>query len=309
MAEEAEAIVEDLEPSTDAAAEGAAEDEGEVILEGLELSKAAKPPAEEASTEDAEKAAEKPGEKPEPKAAPEEKDELAELREKVRKSNEWAFEMQKALAQARKINRDLKEGKKGKQESDEDFLTDAQIKAILDEHGHDTETMIKVVNHQARREALKARNEFKNDLEVHQAKERFNNFLQQEWPEALKEDSEVRPQIEKAVSDLRLDGHPLADFLAASAFFFTNWKPVSEKIREEARKEALGEKAETVRKEVVKKTGLTAKTAGDKKPAAGPGLPANLEERAKQMGLNARQKKFYAQLVKGGTKISVQAGA
>jgi hypothetical protein len=229
---------------------------------------------------------------------------LAELEKSHQSASTHIKELQRALHQTRQENKQLKEGK-GKES---EFLTDEQVKAILEEHGNDWATVLRVVNHQAAKAASKAKAETVNDVETKQIKERFTNFLKNDWPETLQEGSEIHGHIQQAKTDFRIEDHPLGDFLAAAAITLTNWKPSLEAAKKQARDEALKEKAEDSRKKVVKQSGLSA----SKGSAAGKGttssIPANIAEKAKQLGLNERQRAIYAKLV-GKPRMSASVEA
>jgi len=286
--EEVEEVVEETAAATDEAADV---EEDEVILDGIEMPK-------EEKTAEPEKE-----EKEAPKEPSDLEKRMAELEKSYTNASSHIKDLQAALHKERQEKKALKD--KGKDA--EEYLTDEQVKAILEEHGNDWSTVLRVVNHQAAKAAAKTKGEVLNDVETKAAKDRLDNYLKTEWPEALQEGTEIRGHIEKIKGDLRLDDNPYSDFLAAGAFFLTNWKNAAKQIEEKAKAEALGDKVESKRKEVVKKTGLT-KTAGDSKTVPPGLLPANLAEKAKQMGLNKRQQAIYAKLVKGGGSMSAQVG-
>jgi hypothetical protein len=272
----------------------------EVILDGITFEPAKK----------AEKAAEKPEEKTEEK--PEEPSEiekrLADLEKNYSSASQHVKDLQKALHQTRQENKTLKDGKGAKTE--EEFLTDEQVKAILEEHGNDWNTVLRVINHQAAKAATKARGEVVNEVETKKVQARLNEFLQAEWPEVVKEDSEMRPTLDKTKEELGIEASPYGDFLAAGAHFLTNWRNMADRIvqqtEERVRKETLGEKAQGARKVVVQKTSLAGKGGADKTKAA-PAVPANVDAIAKQMGMTARQRQIYTQLV--GKRTGAQMGA
>ena len=295
MPPEEEVSTEDVEEevaSTETAEETAEESEPEVLLEGLDLGDTEEAPAQEKQpVSDTDKR-------------------LKTLEENYQKASTHIEDLNKALSQARIINQRLRKEMEGgkKKEGADEFLTDDQAKSILEEHGNDWDTVFRVMNHQAAKAAAKARGEVVNELETKQTLERINAYLQQEWPDVLNEDSAIANDVQTTMDKLGIAANPFGRFLAGGAMLMTNWKKILADKEAAIRKEVLGEKAESARKEVVKKTGLTAKTASDKRGTPGVSLPANLEDRAKQMGMTKRQKEIYARLVKGGN-LSAQVGA
>jgi hypothetical protein len=284
--------------------EAASPETDEVILDGITFEPA--PKAEKA------KAAAKPEEEEKPAAEPDGiESRMAELEKNYKSASDHIKDLQKALHQTRQENRQLKEGK-SPQKTEEEFLTDEQVKAILEEHGNDWNTVLRVINHQAAKAAAKAEGKVLNDVQVKEVQQRLNSFLEAEWPDVVKEDSEIRPHLDKTKAELGIEGNPYADFLAAGAHFLTNWRKMADSIvkqtEERVRKEALGEKAEGARKATVAKTSLAGKGAADKTKAA-PAVPANVDAIAKQMGMTANQKKIYTQLIGKRGGMGAQMGA
>lgn len=295
-----EEIAEGSAEGGEVAEEAAAPDMDEVILDGITFEPAQK----------AEKTA-KPEDKPEEKEPPDIEKRIAELEKNYESASNHVKDLQKALHQTRQENKQLKEGK-GQQKTEDEFLTDEQVQAILEEHGNDWKTVLRVVNHQAAKAAAKARGEVVNEVETKKVQQRLTEFLQAEWPDVVKEDSEIRPHLEKTKEELGIEASPYGDFLAAGAHFLTNWRKMADQIvkqtEERVRKEALGEKAESSRKKVVQQTSLSVKGSADKTKAA-PAVPANVDAVVKQMNMTPNQKKIYMQLVGKRGKMGAQMGA
>jgi hypothetical protein len=289
-------IAEDLESPA-----AAAEIEDEVTVEGIEFPK----PAAKAETQNITDSEEKaPPEEKEP-AADSIEGRLSKMEKRYNDASTHIERLEKALHQTRQENKALKEG--GKKPEADEFLTDEQVKAILEEHGNDWSTVLRVVNHQAAKAANKAKLDTISDVETKQVQERLAGFTKELWPESMQEGNEIYTQVEDLKGKMRLESHPYGDYLARSALMFSNFNNIVKNLEEKIKKEVLAGKVETNRKQVVKKTGLTAPTGADKTTPAGV-LPANLNERAKQLGLSKRQKEIYARLVKGGNS-AVQMGA
>lgn len=303
-----EATEEVVEEIADESAEGgeptndAPDISDEVILDGITFEPAAK----------AEKAAATPDEdKPEEKEPSEIEKRIADLEKNYSSASQHVKDLQKALHQTRQENKQLKEGKE-QQRGDEEFLTRQQLKGILDEHGNDWDVVLNAVDHQVAKAVAKAKGEVKNDVETKEIQKRLNGFLQTEWPDVVKEDSEIRPHLDKTKEELGIAASPYGDFLAAGAHFLTNWRNMADTIvkqtEERVRKEALGEKAEGARKKVVQQTSLAVKGGADKTKAA-PAVSANVDAIAKQMNMSPRQRQIYTQLVGKRGKMGAQMGA
>lgn len=273
----------------------AAEDPaGEVIVEGIELAPAEEKAEDKPATED---------EKPE--AEPNEVEtRLAKIEKDYTSASAHIKDLQKALHQTRQENKALKEGKGSDAETQ---FTDAQLKQILEEHGNDWGVVLNVLNQKVRQEALKSKTEIVDDVEIKQIKANLDSFLEREWSAVKQDGSKEYEEIQATKEKLRLGEHPLADFLASGAMLLSNWKTILADREAAIRKEILGDKVETKRKEVVKQTTLTSK--GSKTGEVGRVLPADVAGKAKQMGLNKRQTEIYAKLLKGGKKMAATVEA
>ena len=271
----------------------------EVILEGFSL-----PEKDEAEqTEDAAPAAEADeATAPEPKAAGDIEKRLADVEKNYSRATAHLDDLKKALHQTRQENKRLKETKDG----GEEVFTDAQLKAILEEHGSDWGVAMNVIKQMVKQESKKGDKQVLDDVETKQVRTNLEGFLSREWPEAMQDGSEARTNIEKAKEHFKIAEHPFADFLAASAYVMTNIKTITKSIEDRVRKEALGDKAEAARKQTVVSTKLSDKGS---KAAAPRGLPVDVSSKAKQMGLNKRQTEIYAKLLKGGKKMAATVGA
>jgi hypothetical protein len=281
---------------TTEAAGAEADPADEVIVEGIELAPADdKPEAETAATETEEK----------PKVEPTDLEKrLAEIEKNYTSASTHIKDLQKALHQTRQENKALKEGKAAEPEAQ---FTDAQLKQILEEHGNDWGVVLNVLNQKVKQETLKTKAAVVDDVETKQIKANLDGFLERELPEIKQEGSELRTQVDATKEKMRLGDHPYGDFLASAAILMTNWKKIQTEREEALKKELLGDKVETKRKEVVKQTSISSK--GSKAGETGRILPADVAGKAKQMGLNKRQTEIYAKLLKGGKKMAATVEA
>jgi len=270
----------------------------EVILDGFSL------PGKDEEEAPEKEAAPEPDEAtaPEPKAKDDVEQRLAKIEKDYTSASAHIMDLQKALHATRQENKSLKEGKG----AGEEVFTDAQLKAILEEHGSDWGVAMNVFRQMAKQEQAKAGKQIVDDVETKQVRTNLDGFLSREWPEAMQDGSEARNAIQSAKEHFRLDSHPYGDFLAASAHAMTNIKTIIKNAEERVRKEVLEGKTEVARKQVVSSTKLADKGS---KAAAPKGLPVDVTSKAKQMGLNKRQTEIYAKLLKGGKRMAAEMGA
>lgn len=282
MPEETEIVEEEQDES---AAPDSDAIENEVILEGINFPGKDDEEPQEGKTEEKDA---------KPKEATIE-DRIKELETKHQNASQHIQDLKIALHQARQENKALKSGKK----EEEDFsLTDEQVEKILEEHGNDFKTVVRVINYQAAKAAHNARTSAVDDVETKQLKSTLDAYLAREWPDVLQEDSKVANDVQMAIDKFRLADNPFNRFLAGGALLMANWTNILKSKEEAIRKELLGEKAEDARKKMVKGSKLTEK-GSDK---ASEKMAPNIQARAKQMGLNPRAAKIYAKLLGGDSK-------
>lgn len=268
------------------------EDDREVLLEGIQF------PGEdddEDGDDDTGEGDDKAGKAD--KGKPTVEDRIKDLETKHKNASDHIQELKVALHQARQENKTLKSGQKEK--GGEDFsLTDEQVVKILEEHGNDYDTVVKVINYQAAKAAHKARASAVDDVETKQMKGNLEAFLAREWPDVLQEDSKIAPDIETTIDKFRLAENPFNRYLASAAMLMANWPTILAAKEKEIRKSVLEGKAEDARKKIVR----GAKLADKGSERAVGKLAPNIAARARQMGLSPRASKIYAKLVSGDSK-------
>jgi hypothetical protein len=251
----------------------------EVILEGFSL-----PGKDEGEAEEKESAGEADeATAPEPKAKDDGLEQrLAKIEKDYTSASTHIKDLQKALHATRQENKALKEGKG----AGEEVFTDAQFKAILDEHGSDWGVAMNVLKQMVKQEQTKGSKQVLDDVETKQVRTNLDGFLSREWPEVLQEGTEAHTNVEKAKEHFRIQDSPYGTYLASGAVLLSNMPTIVKKIKEDARREALEGKTEAPK-----------------------GLPVDVTSKAKQMGLNKRQTEIYAKLLKGGKRMAAEMGA
>jgi len=198
----------------------------------------------------------------------------------------------------RGLERDLhdfrqeKKGLKGKSD-EKDFLSDAQIDAILEQHKDDPATIRNVIKHIAQKEAQGVKKDAMSEADTLSRKKDADALLRQRIKNFDEEDSEERAEIMKVKEKLGLDEHPMGDLLSAGFIAFNLSPKIYEAGVAAGKKMALSEKG---RKEDIKDGQLPKGKGGDGKGAS---VSKASAEVIKQMNLNPRASKIYQRLITG----------
>ena len=237
-------------------------------------------------TPPAEKAEDKPADKAE---TPDYGKQITELQAK----NE---ELQKQLN--RKFYNLRKESKKadGAEAADKPQFTDAQLLKILEEHRDDPAVTLQVIKHMTEQASKTTKKEAVEDSTVNQQKIQAETWMKANVPDLYDENSDLREKTDEIRQTLRLENHPLGDFLSVAAAQLTAIPNMIKAAREDERKKALAEVAETSRKAAIKGGGPAGNKPQDLK--GGGGDEASYRASGKAMGLTAGQLELYISMRK-----------
>lgn len=262
--------------------------------EGIFIESAEDEPEEsEDEPGDDEETEEEPEEEPEQPEWAKEKAELESRLEKTEREKNWA------AAQLRKLQQDTKPSGDDKKV----HFTDEQIVGIIQEHQDDPAVLLQVFKQVAKQEGEGLVESKVKNQEITRFKESAEEWLRDRVPDFFQDDSPVRAAVEKMKPHLGLDDHPMADILTLGQVYVANIDAIRKEEYERGRKEALGETAETRRKQGIKNT----KPAPAKKggTSTGHGLTASQLETAKNLGLEGDALKNYAAMLKKSGTVTV----
>lgn len=179
--------------------------------------------------------------------------------------------------------------------ADKPQFTDAQLLKILEEHRDDPAVTLQVIKHMTEQASSKVKKEAVEDTVIQQRKEVTQQWLQQNAPEIFDEESELRPMHERMLHEMRLEDHPLGDFLAAAAAKMTVLPDLLKQAEEAGRQKALAEAAEATRTKAVKAGGPAGATKAVPKGNAG---DAQYKADGKNIGLTGSALELYVQMRK-----------
>lgn len=235
-----------------------------------------------------------PAKEPEAPAPAEDKTpDIAKQFEELKSQN---VELQKALNRKfYNLRQERKQKEKEGGNADKPQFTDAQLLKILEEHRDDPAVTLQVIKHMTEQTASKTKKEAVEDTVIKQRQEVTQNWLHQNAPEIFDESSEVRATHERMLSELRLEDHPLGDFLAAAAAKMTVIPEMLKQAEEAGRKKALAEAAEASRTKAVKGGGPA---GGGKPPLKGNAGDAQFKADGKNIGLTGSALDLYVQMRK-----------
>ena len=236
----------------------------------------------------AEKAEDKPAEKVE---TPDYGKQIAELQAK---NEELQKQLNRKYYNLRKESKEKKSD--GAEGSDKPQFTDAQLLKILEEHKDDPSVTLQVIKYMTEQSAKVIKKEAVDDTALNQQKTQAESWLRANIPQLYEEGSELREKTDEIRSTLRLDNHPLGDFLSVAAAQVSAIPNMIKAAREDERKKALAEAAETSRKAAVKGGGPAGGTKADHK--GGGGDEVSYRASGKAMGLTGGALDLYISMRK-----------
>jgi len=200
---------------------------------------------------------------------------------------------------------ELRQQKKAAKEGEEakPAFTDAQLLKILEEHQGEPAVLLQVMKHMTEAGAVKAEKAAVDTAEIKQHQAQVDAWLHQNVPDLYEEGSQRRAQTDEIKSKLRLDAHPMGDFLSVAAAMLASYPDMIAKAQEEGRKKALSEASEAGRKKAV---AGAAPAGGKSKAAAGAAGDADFIQQGKAMNLTGSALALYVQMRKNASKPSRQ---
>ena len=226
--------------------------------------------------------------------------ELDTLKSQIERLSKDKKDLQVALHQARQAKKQEKES------SGEDALSREQILGILNEHGDDKDTMLRVLEYMVDQKLKGAKDDTLNAAEINRKKHDLESNLIKANPDLADENSDLYHRVETMKGQMNLDQHPFGQYLAYSALVSASLPKIIEHWKEVGKREALDTTADNKRKAKIKDNALppSKKDTGDSTKSTG--LPQNFSETAKQLQLSKKQLAIYKSLI-GNKSTSVTA--
>jgi hypothetical protein len=212
-----------------------------------------------------------------------------QITELLAKNEELQKQLNRKFYNLRKESKEKKA--EGAETGEKPQFTDAQLLKILEEHRDDPSVTLQVMKHMTEQAARVTKKEAVEDTAILQQKIQAESWLKQNIPQLYEDGSELREKTDEIRSTLRLNDHPLGDFLAVAAAQVSAIPNMIKQAREDERKKALAEAAEASRKAAVKGGGPAGNKGIDHK--GGGGEEASFRASGKSMGLTGGALELY----------------
>jgi len=201
--------------------------------------------------------------------------------------------LNKAIYQKRKANKELKASKEEKPEVQ---LSHDQLKQLFREHADDPDALCDMVDHMIKQGMAKGTQEAVDVTELSRRKQIHDNYVYNAWPDLAKEDSELRTQANTVRDTLGIDNHPMGDYLAMGAILVEQLPNIQKEAYEKGKADALKVKADGQRKQGIKDNALT--SPGIPAKSSGDGLTDSQRETMNMFNMSDERKKIYIRLLK-----------
>jgi hypothetical protein len=195
----------------------------------------------------------------------------------------------------------------GEKAPDEIELTDVQLEQLLEAHDADPKMRVQIIKQIAKQASKGAEVKATDAIEIKNMKSAQDQYLSTNWPDLAKDDSELRVNLEKAKTVLRIGDSPFSDFLSMGALMLMRLPEFVKAAEDRGRSEALGQKIEGKRKDKIKdklppNLGSAPARKANEEPGASDnyGLtPEQMDVARKNFGFTKPQQfKWYAQNLK-----------
>jgi hypothetical protein len=211
-------------------------------------------------------------------------------------------ELKKKVGDLNKALHEERQAKKGAAKKEEEApLSKAELLKLYKEYQDDPDTLFQLISYTAEQAAKGASKEVVDKSKVAENKKETDAFLQNNYPDLYKEDSDLRQAVEKTKAEMGFGDHPYGDFVGTAVQVLINAPKILKQIYDQGRNDALSGKAEKTRKEIVKESGLTPK--GKKAGAESANLTDAQKDVASRLGLTGSKLKTYEKIVSKGAKI------
>jgi hypothetical protein len=223
----------------------------------------------------------------------------AEKAEKVEKKAAPVEDLTKVSDLNKALHTERQAKKSAKEESPP--LSKAELTKLMEEYKDDPGTLLQIISYTAEQAAKGASKEVIDQNKVSENKKETDAFLQKNYPDIFKEDSEMRQAVDKTKAEMGLDSHPYGDFVGVAVQMLINAPSIIKQVYDRGRNDALSGKAEKTRREVVKESGLTPK--GKSQPKESSTLTDSQKDVASKLGLTGSKLRTFEKIVGKNAKI------
>lgn len=235
--------------------------------------------------------------------------------EKPDKTEETLTELKNKVEQLEKDNArlgyNLRKASKPEDKKDKETpFTKAELMKLYQEHHADPDVVIQIFDEMTKLGKVDAQAAAEKSADIKNKQAQIDPLINQLYPDAKKEGSELNQGVQEAIKWAHLDGHPFADTLGLALLFLKDMPETIKKIEssikekyEKTSKEDLEEKAENARKGNINK-GKLSKTGSSSNDDKSVSLTPKQLETAKSLGFTSKkQLDRYAQILnrKGST--------
>lgn len=219
------------------------------------------------------------------------------------------IELERMKGKISDLNKALHEERKSKKEAAKEEappLSDAEIKKLFKEYQDDPDTLFQIVKYTAEQAAKGASKDVVDKGKIAENRKETESFLQKNYPDVFKEDSDLHQHVSKTKAEMGLADHPYGDFLGTAVQVLINAPSIMKQVYDRGRNDALSGKAEKTRKEIVKESGLTPK--GRSVGAESGKLTDAQKDVAQRLGLTGSKLKTFEKIVAKNAKMITVEG-
>ena len=229
------------------------------------------------------------------------------------KLTELELELQKANKEISRLGYALRKGETKKETKDdkETPFTKTQLMQLYKEHSDNPEVVFQIMEEMSKQGKVDAQVAAEKGIDIKTKKSNMENYIDNVYPDARQEGTEMYEGVQKTIEWAHLDGHPFANELALGLLTLKNLPENIKKIKEDAKAEALklsdtdlSKKAEAARKKAIQQNKLN-KSGNSDDAAKTVTLTAKEMDTAKRLGITSKaQLHKYARML--GNKSETQ---
>jgi len=233
--------------------------------------------------------------------------------DKPDKLTELELELQKANKEISRLGYALRKGetKKDAKDDKETPFTKTQLMQLYKEHSDNPEVVFQIMEEMSKQGKVDAQAAAEKGIDIKTKKSNMEAYIDNVYPDARKEGTEMHEGVQKTIEWAHLDGHPFANELALGLLTLKNLPENIKKIKEDAKAEALklsdtdlSKKAEDARKKSIQQNKLN-KSGNSDDATKTVTLSAKQMDTAKRLGFTSKvQLNKYAKML--GNKSETQ---
>jgi hypothetical protein len=194
----------------------------------------------------------------------------------------------------------LRKAEKDGAKETEPAFTDAQLLQMMKDHQDEPEVMFQIMKEMTRQSGEAVEKSAEAKVKIESTRKGLREAANRSFPGSLEEGSPVYADIQKTKASLGLESNPYGDELSLAIMTLDNLPRLMDGIREQTKKELLGQTADDKRKGKIKTNALADK--GHKQSEKVAHLTEGANETAKRLGMNERQLKRYRKIMEAAKK-------